>query len=868
MASQRPRVIDSDWEDDDDKPLQVKKGAPRKEPSKESRKKKGKGKKDEHATPELRAWAKAADKPGTISAACLALQCDAGGTSSPAAATADAPAAPGWFEGIPETCGEMLEGKAGQTIALQWVKALYCKACKYTACADCYLPFWRGREDFWSASFVWPCMSCQAPICTEDEARKCGKLFPAIATVAIERHERVLHDRAVQLSAPAHHLVADRVQAERDLLKLTCELADAKRKMDEIAAKYNEAKAKIAAPRAAVRALSSAPRGFLGEVLGEVPAAPAAAPRAVPSVVPSGGPAETPVLDERLTKDGQLALRSVPCRRGTAACRGYMQGGKCTVCGVHPCSSCGVDVLAADKAGHTCKDSDVAAYTETLKIARPCPNCTATVEKNEGCDVMFCSGLELGREETGCLYKWKWTTGAADPFGIHHNYTKVISKVRKENAALVRSKIDLPRARAAWASVAALARPPPETPAAAQLAWYEEHVAPLLDSLTSLCATVRLCTKNTAEDVLQDRATCFVVPASVSPYCHWSALPSLLACMEVSKAMLDAHTKRATEDVEVARLELSRVVGDPSATNSLGMWKGPNGGHRPANYMEGLVRKMDCASAVLEGLRVHGTELLLRLYGVFYEHFLAGFSAAPGAAPSVAPSTAPSEGPARALPGEIQAACLERVQTFCTAMRANPLTLAYYERTKPVHTQFRTQMSGVAASHEWTSPIQFAHLQAMPRSGGSRGGGDSLQTMCYIVQTLIRHNARRLELVREALAATPALAGCVVVPSEYRATVLSRAPVATPAQPPPASRGFVYPPIPRELLQAAAARTAAASAHSAPAPAARAPAPATSLYVQTFGDDSNDADLQRALDESRREFEELSARRRAEMRDS
>jgi len=79
-------------------------------------------------------------------------------------------------------------------------------------------------------------------------------------------------------------------------------------------------------------------------------------------------------------------------------CRGFLNEGKCGLCGKETCSECHVIKLA----DHVCQHDDLATARLLQSDTKPCPKCATSIFKISGCDQMWC---------TQCHTAFSWTHG-------------------------------------------------------------------------------------------------------------------------------------------------------------------------------------------------------------------------------------------------------------------------------------------------------------------------------------------------------------------------------------------------------------------------------------------------------------------------
>lgn len=98
---------------------------------------------------------------------------------------------------------------------------------------------------------------------------------------------------------------------------------------------------------------------------------------------------------------------SVPC--AIEGCRGHISlvdtmgisvigGSTCSACSYSMCTACR---CAMEPQGHVCDPAAIDSLAEILSNTKPCPVCSARINKSEGCDHMMC---------TGCNTHFSWKT--------------------------------------------------------------------------------------------------------------------------------------------------------------------------------------------------------------------------------------------------------------------------------------------------------------------------------------------------------------------------------------------------------------------------------------------------------------------------
>ena len=109
-------------------------------------------------------------------------------------------------------------------------------------------------------------------------------------------------------------------------------------------------------------------------------------------------------------------------------CPGWLSSAwKCELCENFTCPDCYV-IKGKEKNGeHTCLQSDIDTVNLLKANVKPCPKCGEGVEKNGGCNVMFCTSCHTGFDWTSCkilqtaqihnphYFEWLARNGAAGP---------------------------------------------------------------------------------------------------------------------------------------------------------------------------------------------------------------------------------------------------------------------------------------------------------------------------------------------------------------------------------------------------------------------------------------------------------------------
>lgn len=103
-------------------------------------------------------------------------------------------------------------------------------------------------------------------------------------------------------------------------------------------------------------------------------------------------------------------------------CRGFFddKSWKCGLCNAKMCNNC----LEEKKDEHKCNPDIVKNVKSMLKETKPCPKCTASIFKIEGCSQMFC---------TICHTAFDWVTGRIENGRIHNpHYWEYLKQTGKD----------------------------------------------------------------------------------------------------------------------------------------------------------------------------------------------------------------------------------------------------------------------------------------------------------------------------------------------------------------------------------------------------------------------------------------------------
>lgn len=106
-------------------------------------------------------------------------------------------------------------------------------------------------------------------------------------------------------------------------------------------------------------------------------------------------------------------------------CLGFLSSQwKCGLCSKWACPECHVVLGLHRDCGHKCNPDDVATAKLLASDTKPCPKCSTSIFKIDGCDQMFC---------TQCHTAFGWKTGNIE-YNIHNpHYFEWLRKNRNEN---------------------------------------------------------------------------------------------------------------------------------------------------------------------------------------------------------------------------------------------------------------------------------------------------------------------------------------------------------------------------------------------------------------------------------------------------
>ena len=96
-------------------------------------------------------------------------------------------------------------------------------------------------------------------------------------------------------------------------------------------------------------------------------------------------------------------------------CLGYISPQwKCGLCEKYTCKDCH-EGIREDKSQHVCKPENVASAKLIASDSRPCPKCTASIYRIDGCTAMFC---------TECKTCFNWATGQISNANSNPHYAE------------------------------------------------------------------------------------------------------------------------------------------------------------------------------------------------------------------------------------------------------------------------------------------------------------------------------------------------------------------------------------------------------------------------------------------------------------
>jgi len=103
-------------------------------------------------------------------------------------------------------------------------------------------------------------------------------------------------------------------------------------------------------------------------------------------------------------------------------CNGFIHSrtGHCGSCTTFTCVACDVHV-GPSMEGHECREDDIAQWRHIHQSTKPCPGCRVRIEKQSGCDQMWCPN---------CHTAFSWSRGTVERGAIHnpHYYDWLFSQ--------------------------------------------------------------------------------------------------------------------------------------------------------------------------------------------------------------------------------------------------------------------------------------------------------------------------------------------------------------------------------------------------------------------------------------------------------
>ena len=115
-----------------------------------------------------------------------------------------------------------------------------------------------------------------------------------------------------------------------------------------------------------------------------------------------------------VVEDDEVKARKQFTRKCTSEdCLGWLSSAwKCGLCDNYTCKDCYVIKGKIHDADHECKKEDLETAELIRNSCKPCPKCGQAIEKQEGCDMMFC---------TSCHTPFSWKTLQIITKGNIHN---------------------------------------------------------------------------------------------------------------------------------------------------------------------------------------------------------------------------------------------------------------------------------------------------------------------------------------------------------------------------------------------------------------------------------------------------------------
>lgn len=113
-------------------------------------------------------------------------------------------------------------------------------------------------------------------------------------------------------------------------------------------------------------------------------------------------------------------------------CRGFLSTQwKCGLCETWSCPDCHMIIGNTKDAPHTCDQNNVASAKLLKDETKPCPTCTASIFKIDGCDQMWC---------TQCHTAFSWKTGNIEKTIHNPHYYEWL---RKTQGSVPRNPLDI-----------------------------------------------------------------------------------------------------------------------------------------------------------------------------------------------------------------------------------------------------------------------------------------------------------------------------------------------------------------------------------------------------------------------------------------
>jgi len=137
-------------------------------------------------------------------------------------------------------------------------------------------------------------------------------------------------------------------------------------------------------------------------------------------------------LNRRSSTERAAFIRKCP----EEDCRGFLSTAwKCGVCEKWTCPDCHVVKGYTRDAEHTCNPDDIATAKLLASDTKPCPKCSTSIFKIDGCDQMWC---------TQCHTAFSWRTGKVET-RIHNPH--YFEWMRRNGGQAPRNPLDMPCGR-------------------------------------------------------------------------------------------------------------------------------------------------------------------------------------------------------------------------------------------------------------------------------------------------------------------------------------------------------------------------------------------------------------------------------------